>query len=392
MLRLHFRFAACLMLVAVPLAAQQPRTARALPAQNAEIEEPFSGPLQIVELRNGNIVVHDSKEKRLAIVDFRTQEQRDAAREGSGPTEFRSVIGMWRAPGDSVHVMDLIQSRMLVLDPTGVAKRTMPLPGAGDPMAMMNRPMTRALDNAGRWYGEARAMSFENGRLSMGDSVMIVRTDPRTMKADTLAKMVNIVQAPEMSPTEFRMRVPGYPKYDIWGVFPDGRTMILRADGYVPEIVQANLTRRRAAALPYPRLPVTAADRRTMMDSVQRAIDDGLRQMSGNIPAGRQMPKFTLVEPDPWQTEKPAFNGERVLIDPRGLAWVPVIDRTPGQRYDLLNADGAIVDAVKLPPRVQLLGFGAQAVYTAYRDEDDLLFIRRHALAATDAAPRRTLP
>jgi hypothetical protein len=61
------------LLAATPLAAQQPRAARALPAQNAEIEEPFTGPLQLVELSNGNIVVHDSKEKRLAIVDFRTQ-------------------------------------------------------------------------------------------------------------------------------------------------------------------------------------------------------------------------------------------------------------------------------------------------------------------------------
>jgi hypothetical protein len=168
--------------------------------------------------------------------------------------------------------------------------------------------------------------------------------------------------------------------------------MILRAEGYVSEIVQANLTRRRAAGLPYPRLPVTAGDRRAMMDSVLRAIDEGLRQMAGAVPAGRQLPKFTLVEPEPWQTEKPAFTGDRVLVDPRGLAWVPVVDRTPGQRYDILNADGIVVDAVKLPPRVQLLGFGAQTVYTAYRDEDDLLFIRRHALPQGDAAARRSIP
>lgn len=368
------------LLAATPLAAQQPRAARPLPAPNAELEEPWSGPLQLVELRNGEIVVHDSREKRLAIASFSTQEQRNAAREGSGPTEFRSVIAMWRTPGDSVNLLDIMQQRILVLDPAGRAVRTQPMAGAGDPMALMRTPFTRSVDASGRWYGEGRDMQFEGGRLSFGDSVIVVRTDPRSAKSDSLIKFYNIVKAPEISPQVMRIQVPGYPKYDIWGVFPDGRVMLLRADGYVPEIVLNSGERRRAAALPYLRLPVTDADRKTMMDSVQRALDEGLRQSAGMVPAGTVMPRFELVQPEPWQTEKPVFTGDRVLVDARGRAWVPVVDRTPGQRYDLLNADGAIVDAIELPPRVHLLGFGAQAMYTALKDEDDLLTIRRHPL------------
>jgi len=371
---------AALVCAAVPLAAQQPRAARALPAPNAEIEEPWSGPLQLVELRNGDIVVHDSREKRLAVASFATQEQRESSREGSGPTEFRSVIGMWRMPGDSVQILDLMQGRLLILSPDGRARRTAPLPTAGDPMAMMRAPMTRTLDAAGRWYGEGRDMKIENGRLSMGDSVVIVRTDPRTLKADTLAKMVNIVRAPEISPQVMRMQVPGYPKMDIWGVFPDGRVIVMRADGYVPEIIGVDGRHRRTAALPYPRLPVTDADKKAMMDSVRRALDEGLRQAAGSIPAGTQMPRFELTEPQPWQTEKPPFTGDRILVDPRGRAWVPVVDRTQGQRYDLVDSEGRVVDAVKLPLRVHILGFGANSVYTALRDEDDLLTIRRHPL------------
>lgn len=368
------------LLAAAPLSAQQPRAARPLPAPNAELEEPWSGPLQLVELKNGDILVHDSREKRLVVTSFSTQEQRDAAREGSGPAEFRSVMAMWRGLGDSVQVLDLMQQRILVLDPTGRARRTQPMAGAGDPMALMRTPFTRTVDAQGRWYGEGRDMRIEGGRMSFGDSVVVVRTDPRTAKADSLIRFVNIVQAPEMSPQVMRMRVPGYPKYDIWGVFPDGRVMLLRADGYVPEIVLPNGQRRRAAALPYARLPVTEADKKAMMDSVQKALDEGLRQAAGMAPAGAQMPRFELVPPEPWQTEKPPFTGDRILVDSRGRAWVPVVDRTPGQRYDILNADGAIVDAIKLPPRVQLLGFGASGMYTALRDEDDLLFIRRHPL------------
>jgi hypothetical protein len=378
----RFVFAAVLLCggVVAPLAAQQPRAARALAAPNAELEEPWSGPLQLVELRNGNIVVHDNKEKRIAVADFRTQEQREVSREGGGPTEFRSVIGMWRTPGDSVQLLDLIQSRMLVLDPTGTARRTTLLPGAGDPMAMMNRPMTRNLDAAGRWYGQAIAISFEGGKMTMSDSAVIVRTDPTTMRADSLTKIPTFTAAPEFSQTLIRIRVPGFPPQDAWGVYPDGRVIVVRGRNYVPEFFPVGGAARRAAALPYAQMPVTAADKRMIMDSVQRAMEEGMRQAAGMGGGAGQMPRVELLEPETWQTQRPAITGDQIKIDPRGRAWVPVLDRTPGQRYDLLDAEGRVVDAIKLPAKVNLLGFGTNSVYTARVDEDDLMYIRRHPL------------
>ena len=370
---------AAIPVVAIPLAAQQPRAARPLPAHNAELEEPWSGPLQLVELRGGNIVVYDGKEKRLAVADFRTQDQREVSREGSGPTEFRTIIGMWRMPGDSVQVFDLLQQRMLILDPTGTARLTRPLPGAGDPMQMMNRPMTRALDARGRWYGELRAIAFEGGQMKMADSAILVRTEPRTMRGDSLTRMPTYRASPQISQTAIRMTVPGYPPVDAWGVFPDGRVIVVRGRGYVPEIFGADGRGRRGTALPYPRIAVTAADRRTMMDSVKRAIDDGMNQARG-MAGGAQMPRFDLVEPEPWQAEKPPLTSDRILVDPKGRAWVAVLDRTPGQRFDLLDGDGKVIDAIKLPVGMHLLGFGAASVYTARKDADDLLYIRRHPL------------
>lgn len=370
-----------LSMATLPATAQQPRAARVLPALNAELEEPFSGPLQLVELRNGNVLVHDSREKRMAVADFRTQEQAEVSREGGGPTEYRSVLGLWKMPGDSVQALDLFQQRMLVLDPSGKAVATRPLPGAGDPMAMMNRPMTRHIDAQGRWYGQQIAVSFEGGRMSMSDSAVLVRTVPASMKHDTLTRIPTFTTAPEFSPQQIRIRVPGYPPLDAWGVFPDGRVIVVRGRGYVPEIYPVGTAMQRAAALPYARLPVTAADRRTMMDSVRRAVDEGLRQASGMAGAGAaNIPPIELIEPDPWQTERPPLTADVIRVDPRGRAWVPVLDRTPGQRYDLLDAQGRILDAIKLEPGIQLLGFGTSSVYTARKDQDDLLYIRRHPL------------
>jgi hypothetical protein len=341
---------------AAPLAAQQPRAARALPAPNAELEEPWSGPLQLVELKSGEILVHDSQEKRLAVANFRTQAQRDAAREGSGPTEFRSSLGLFRLPGDSVALLDLFQQRMLILDPT------------------------RALDSRGRLYGQALAIAFEGGQMTMADSALIVRSDPKSQKADTLTKFPTFQKAPQFSQQLLRVPVPGYPPIDAWGVYPDGRVIVVRGATYTPEFFPATPgPARKAAALPYVRLQVTAADRKAMMDSVRRAMDEGMKQAAG-MAGGQPLPKVELIEPDPWQTQRPALTADMIRIDPKGRAWVAVVDRTPGQRFDVLDAEGKVVDAFKLARDEILLGFGAASVYTARRDEDDLLYIRRHPL------------
>lgn len=375
------RTLALLLLAAVPLAAQQPRASRPLPAPNLEIEEPWSGPLQLVELRDGNILVHDSREKRLVVVNVETEDQRLAAREGGGPAEYRSVMGMWRAAGDSVMLLDLVQGRLLVLSPDGRGVATRRLPGAGDPMAVMNQPLIRMLDRRGRLYGQAMSISFEGGQMTMGDSMQIIRSDLAAGRADTLTKIPSFQRSPQISPQLMRIPIPGYVPQDAWGVFPDGRVLVVRGRGYTPEIFAATgSASRKAAPLPYPKLSVTAADRRAYMDSVNRAMDEGMRQMAGGMPAGAQMPKIELVEPDPWQTEKPPLMGDLIQVDAKSRAWVPVIDRNPGQRFDLIDGEGRVVEAIKFPPGVALLGFGATSVYTTTRDEDGLMYIRRHPL------------
>jgi hypothetical protein len=373
-----------LAMLAPPLGATlgaQERAARPLGAPVAELEEPWSGPLQLVELRGGAVVLFDFKERRLAVADFRTQEVRDVSREGSGPTEFRMVTGMWRMPGDSVQAMDMLQSRILVLDPSGTPRYTKPLSGAGDPIAMMNRPMTREVDARGRWYGEQRAFSLEGGQLKFSDSAMVVRTDPATMRADTITRIPSFQTAPQMSADVIRLPVPGFPAFDGWAVFPDGRVLVVRGADYVPELFFPNGTSRRAAALAYPKLPVTAADRKKMMDDMKRAMDESMA-MGRSLAGGAPMPKVELMEPDPWQAQRPPLTEAHIRVDSRGRAWVPVIDRThaDGQRYDLLDNTGKLVDAVKFPKGVGLLGFGDGVVYTTRKDEDDLVYVRRHAL------------
>ena len=358
--------------------AQAP-AARPLAAPNAEFAEPLSGPLRIVELRDGRVLVHDTKEKRLAIANLATGELTDVAREGSGPTEFRSAIALLRALGDSIWLYDIVQSRVLVLGPDAQPVRTQLFANAGDPMAMLSRPMIRDHDTAGRTYGEIRAMSFSEGRMSFADSVLLVRSSGT--RADTLATMPNFVRAPQFDGEAIQMRVPGFPPMDAWGVFPDGRVMIVRGERYLPQIYLPDGTHRTATALPFPRIAVTAADRTKLMDETRKGMEEGMnlgRAMSGGAP----MPRFELLEPEQWQTHKPPLSATVILVDSKLRAWVSVLRRgnDPGERFDLLDADGKLLETILLPKDVTLLGFGRGVVYTQRKDEDELLWLRRHPL------------
>jgi len=376
------QIAAALALVAAigaPVVRAQERPARALAAPTAEFEEPLTGPLRMIELRDGRVLIHDGKEKRLAIADFASGEFTDVSREGSGPTEFRSAFALLRAPGDSIWLYDLSLSRVLVLDPDATPVRTQLFPNAGDPMAMLSRPIVREHDAAGRTFGELRVVSFSEGRISIADSVILVRGSAG--RFDTLATMPNHARAPSLGDQVVRISAPGFPPIDAWGVFPDGRVIVVRGVNYVPEIFLPNGARRPAAALPFPRVAVTAADRAKMMADIRKRMEDQMnigRAMAGNQP----MPRFEIVEPDPWQSHKPPLAGTVILVDPRSRAWVPVLRREVGlgERFDLLDADGEWLDAITLPKDVTLLGFGRNVVYTTRKDSDDLLWLQRHPL------------
>jgi hypothetical protein len=197
-------------------------------------------------------------------------------------------------------------------------------------------------------------------------------------RSDTIAVMPSHMKAPEFSPQKFRVHVPGFPPTDAWGVFPDGRVLVVRGATYVPELHLPDGTRRVAPAIAFPRVPVTAADRAKLMAETRKQFDAAMKQMSGMAPAGAQLPEFEIVEPQPWQSHKPALTGGRILIDSKGRAWVPALDAGGAdERFDLLDANGHLLDAVLLPKGAKLLAFGKDALYITRTDADDLAYITK---------------
>ena len=141
---------------ASPSWSQNPPT-RKPGAPQAEFAEPFSEIGAIRELRDGRVIVVDSRELTAKLVDFRTGAAVTIGRSGDGPGEYRWPSRLYPLPGDSTLLWDASGGRMLIIGPDGKPG------GFFDPnrtesdsgMARMRRFNMRASDGRRYLYGEA---------------------------------------------------------------------------------------------------------------------------------------------------------------------------------------------------------------------------------------------
>lgn len=357
------------------LASAQDRAPRRLTDTPREFEVPFSSVSRLVELHDGAVLVHDNRERRLVVLDFETNGTRGVARVGAGPLEYRAVSALLRLPGDSILLWDGGNARTLLLAPDARAVRTTPLANIGSPGAMLGRAIAREADARGRWYSVARGVVHTAQTMRAADTAALVRIDPGTGRQDTLIMLAAPpAPAPAVVDGVVRFRAPGFVTQSAWGVFADGRVLVIHGDRYQPESVAADGTRRLGAAIAYAPVPVTASDREAHLAQV--------RGMMARATGASGAPAPAVLEPERWQTHMPALKSEYLRIDSRDRAWAHVshADATMGERYDLLDASGRRIDAIVFPRGVTLVGMGRGVLYATRADEDGLLFLQRYRL------------
>lgn len=356
-------------------ATSQDRSPRLLTAIPRELNEPLSSVSRLVELRDSTVLVHDNRERRLVVLDFETNGARDVARIGAGPLEYRAVNALLRLPGDSILLWDGGNARTLLFTPDARAVRATPLASMGSPGTALGRAIAREADASGRWYAVTRGVVLSNQTMRAADSAALVRIDPGTGRQDTLI-LIAAPAAPSPAVVDgvVRMRAPGFVPQSAWGVFSDGRVLVIHGDRYQPESIAGDGTRRRRAPIAYEPIPVTASDRQAHIAQVR-----GMMARASGA-SGSQSPE--VLEPERWQTHMPVLKSEYLRIDSRGRAWAHVsdADATNGERYDLLDANGRRVDAIVFPKGVTLVGMGRGVLYASRADEDGLLFLQRYRL------------
>lgn len=388
----------------LPLAAGAQQAPRALPAPTATFDEPFSQVSGLRELSNGKVLVADARDKVVALVDFAAGAMTKIGREGSGPGEFGLPIRLVTGKGDETYLFDLGNSRYLVIGADGKPGATfMPelaAPAAGGPgPRMMSINVPRTADARGRIYFEsARFAQGADGQPAPADSVAILRYDRDSKKLDTLLWINAAKGNAQVSGGQGNMRVMigqanPLAAEDVWNVFPDGRVAVVRAKDYRIDWMLPNGERRSTPAIKYTPIRVTEAEKKHEEELRNRARvnqttmmmrnDNGRISTQAGVGAGANAPPLPPLTD--WPEVKPPFRrgDAAVYAAPNGDLWVRRTTASTDPRgalFDVIGADGKLLFQVRFPERVNLVGFGKDAIYTTLADEDDLLTLRRHAM------------
>ena len=405
---LAFLAVAAVPAAAVPAAAQLPT--RTLTKPLAEFGEPFSQIAAIRELKDGRLLVVDSRDKLVQLVNLTTNNASKVGREGSGPGEYGIPTQLFALPGDSSVIFDPLNQRYLMVHPDGkpgVTFRVGDEPSGPPRPQQGQRPegggqvirlgglgfgLPRAADARGRLY-------FEGGGISMGpngpvtaDTAPIVRYDRATKAVDTLAWVhlpknnASVKASGSGGNQRMEVRIGGrtpYPARDAWTVLPNGTVVIARVGDYHLDLVSPTRVVTRGAAVAFTAVKVGNAEKQEYRDQAKNAGGIAIMRTEGG-PGGSQTRASTapppFEEPAEWPGTKPPFNSNGIFVTPTGDIWIarnrPASDAVP--TYDVFSATGKLTGKVVLPKQTRVIGFGAGGtVYTIRVDEDDLQHLQR---------------
>lgn len=375
------------MLLVTSAGAQQVQ-AITLRAPLAEHEEPLSEAGGLRELRDGRVLVVDSRERLIVLFDFANGTATRVSRQGAGPLEYR-IPGPLVSVGDTVMMLDVMQQRLLVIDPNGAPVRTQRLASTGDAITSLARAgVIIAADARGRFYSESRGMTIVTGKMPvMSDTIALVRWAKYGAQGDTLAIRVEPASMPKMdmaNRSSVGMKVPivAYQPHDAWAVFRDGTVAIVRVADYHSEWIAPDGRRTVGGRLAHSPVPVTERDKERMRKTTREAYEWGLKLgMSMAGASGQKMPKISLEleEPSPWPRVKPPFSSARAAPD--GRLWVARATADDDvAEYDVVAPGGRLEKRVRFPRGVTLAGFGTDMLYAVRKDEDDLRYLQRYRL------------
>ena len=360
------------------------QTAVALTKPAAEFTEPFTRVASLRELADGKVIVSDSRDKIVQMVDFRAETTTKIGREGQGPGEYVLPATLFALPGNQTWLHDLLGRRFLPIDPTGKIADPVPMPGTtaskGGILMIASVPGS---DAKGRLYFEAPAFDPGNPNAAPPDSLAILRWDRVIPALDTAAWIVG--PKPQVTALgggrRFQM-VLGTGKIfepqEAWGVAGDGGVVRVTPSPYQVIWYGPGAKPATGPVVPYSPLPVTQADKDAVIEARKRG-GGGTFFAMGRNGGGTAPRKIDLPDPE-FAPTKPPFQGQSaVSVSPDGEVWVERTQPAGAKQpvYDVFNRAGRLVERVTLNPRSRVVGFGAGTVYVVRQDQDDLEYLQR---------------
>ena len=377
--RRHLRF-----LFLLVLACRTPETSeiqeRSLGEPTGRFAQPFTWITGIRELADGRLIVADQSEKTVVLIESGWTAARPVARQGQGPLEYSFPTAVIAFPGDSTLISDLLQRRLLLLDPSGEPIRTINFPPALGFGAELKG------DGLGNVYSRASALP-DPAQMRSGppDSAALLRWNLASGRIDTAATVGLPQTESGASGGNFFMMVQPMTPADDWAVTQAGWIGLARHTPFSVDWVGADGRQTRGAIIPYEPVVVVEADKgefeRAQQDggSMRMTMQEGGGAVSiseGPAPSG---PPPGMPERK-WPSHKPPFLEQSVLAGPGQQLWI-LRTQPAGQdlaRYDVIDSTGTVIERVTVPVKSRIIGFGVSTVYVARTDEDGLQWLERY--------------
>ena len=362
-----------ILLLALQAVVQPPATL-VLPAPDRTLQVDFTQIRGVRELADGRVIISDRLDRGVVVADFTRHTTTPIGRTGSGPAEYRLPTVLSPMPGDSTMLSDEGNQRMAVIGPDLRIHRTfnLMLPGIGVPLG------ARGVDHQGRFILQIPGWVLEH----TGDTVVVVRFDPRTQRVDTLARVKG-------STPRRNTQIPGLPyvifaAQDIWNLTSDGRVAVVRSSDYHVDWRDADGRVTSGPRIPFERRPVTMDDRiahvrRFMQNSSisGRNGDGGLSPLPAEMLEEKSI--RNAAETQEHAEVHPPFTEVAPLVGPDDKLWVERSMRlgTP-QTFDIIGPDGSLAARLQMPRGRRLVSLGRQWVYAVVTDDDGLQRLERY--------------
>jgi hypothetical protein len=361
-----------------PVRAQQLAT---LAKPDVEYAHPFTSIASIRELSDGRVLVADTRDQAVTLIDLRSQHAVSVGRRGQGPGEYLYPSLLLAYGGDSSIVVDPPNARVLVVRSNG---------GTGDAFRVeLNAPngdrgvqialvrSVRGSDASGRLY-------MQEAHVPRGgtDSAAIMRYDRTTGRIDTIAyvRLPATTIASYRTPTGGSLAVPlvaPFPVRDEWAVAPNGRVAVFRGSDYHVDIYGPDRTKISGPPTRFARIPITDAEKQQYRERAARETPVFTSPNGGGGDGA-----LAAVEPTTWPQFEPPFAEHAVWARSNGEFWVARA-RAVGdvvETYDVFDGSGQRTGTAALPAKVRLVGFGRGAVYAVRVDDDDFQYLQRYRL------------
>ncbi len=278
-------------------------------------------------------------------------------------------------PGDSTLLNDEGNQRLAVIGPDLKIHRSfnLMLPGIGFPMG------ARAVDPRGRYVLQIPGWISHQP----GDTIVVVRFDPRSERVDTLARIKG-------STPRRNTMTPGMPyvlfaAQDVWNVTPEGRLAVVRSGDYHVDWREPDGRVTSGPRIPFERRPVTMDDR---MAHTRRFMENssisGKNADGGLSPLPAEMLEEKAIR-DVAETQEhaevhPPFTEVTPLVGPDGSIWVErSVPLGQPQTWDVIGASGSLAARVQMPRGRRLIALGARWLYAVHTDDDGLQHLERYA-------------